>query len=952
VGCQGGTWAFARLRSVVSIGKLGGGGPSERYYLDQVAGGREDYYTGRGEAHGRWWGTGAGELELSGRVEADALSRLLQGQAPGGGGGRLREVGEGAVTAFDVTFSAPKSVSVLFGVGDERIAGGVAAGHDAAVQEALGYLEREAAFTRRGRGGARQVAGEGLTVARFRHRTSRAGDPQLHTHALVANLIRAEGTWGTLDGRLLYAHARTAGFLYQAALRRELTERLGVEWGPVHRGTAEVLGIDRQVREHFSRRRAEIVERMREVDGRSASSAQAAALETRRVKDYDVPLGRLREQWRARAAEHGLDQEALGHAVDRDPEPPAITGLPLRELTREASTFDRRAVIRAVAEHAPSGARVREIEAVADEVLRSPEVTRVDDRGRYSTWEMLELERDLLKTARQSRGRDVARVPGEVADAVLAERVDLSGEQREVVRALTTSGDGVQVVRAPAGTGKTFALEAARQVWEQDGRQVFGAALSARAALELEQHAGIDSCTIARLKDDLQRGFGPDKNDVLIVDEAAMVGTRDLARLVEHTGRAGAKLVLVGDDRQLQEIDAGGAFRRLAKDNPLALSEVRRQREQWDRDALSELRDGQLELFADAYLKHGRIVARPTAEKVRETLVSDWWQAARQPGCDAVMIAHRRSDVADLNQRAREARRAHGDLGPDELNTGERAFAAGDRVIATRNARDLDLANGQRGTITTINPEHESVSVHLDGDIGREVQIDHAYLAAGHLDHAYAITAHKAQGATVDQAFVLGTEDLYREWGYTALSRHRDQARFYLVSPSSVERSLPGLGPDQDPLRDQLAQLFAERRQKTLAHDHLSRDLGDLRLERDQNNAAHTAARVEHATDEVGRLQVLLEQSPFYQRRERTRLRETLASQEAKLLEHQERAATASKQLTRSLQFDAERPEKPADPTLDLRARTDTLLDAHHLDRDLQPQRLGRSRGRGIGRGR
>jgi conjugative relaxase-like TrwC/TraI family protein len=146
---------------VVSIGKLGGGGPSERYYLDQVAGGREDYYTGRGEAHGRWWGTGAGELELSGRVEADALSRLLQGQAPGGGGGRLREVGEGAVTAFDVTFSAPKSVSVLVGVGDERIAGGVAAGHDAAVQEALGYLEREAAFTRRGRGGARQVAGRG-----------------------------------------------------------------------------------------------------------------------------------------------------------------------------------------------------------------------------------------------------------------------------------------------------------------------------------------------------------------------------------------------------------------------------------------------------------------------------------------------------------------------------------------------------------------------------------------------------------------------------------------------------------------------------------------------------------------------------------------------------------------------------------------------------------------------
>jgi conjugative relaxase-like TrwC/TraI family protein len=231
---------------VLSIGKVGGGNGDPSYYLGTVATGREDYYTGTGEAPGRWAGRGAAARGLSGRVADDAFLQVLD---PGTNSNR-------SVLAYDLTFSAPKSVSVLFGVGDEQMSRAVRDAHDAVVLDALGYVEREACWTRRGRNGVRALRGDGLTVALFRHRSSRAGDPQLHTHAVIANRTAAEGRETTLDGRALFAHAKTASYLYQASLRRELSERLGLEWTPVDQGIAEVVGIAAELREHFSRRSA------------------------------------------------------------------------------------------------------------------------------------------------------------------------------------------------------------------------------------------------------------------------------------------------------------------------------------------------------------------------------------------------------------------------------------------------------------------------------------------------------------------------------------------------------------------------------------------------------------------------------------------------------------------------------------------------------------------------
>jgi Ti-type conjugative transfer relaxase TraA len=816
------------LEGVLSIGRVSAGDERERYYLEQVGQGRDDYYAGEGDEGGAWLGTGAGSLGARGSVDEAGLTALLRGRDPVSGSELRRVVREGGVSAFDLTFKPPKSVSLLWAVGDADVSAETRTSHDSAVRQALRYLEREAYQGRRGKDGVRQVPAEGFVAAGFVHRTSRAGDPLLHTHVVIGNLARGEdGKWGALDSRLLYRHAKTAGYLYQAALRAELTARLGVEWGPVRHGYADLAGVRREVIEYFSERRAEVVEHMRERGAHSARAAEVAVLETRRRKEPPVAVERLREQWRARAAEHGLDREVIAGLVGRELEPRGERRPAPDELTEHASTFTRRNAVQLVAAAQPDGASVERVEALADELLTRADVVELEPpegagprERRFTTTGMLAVERGLVDGAEARRGDDAGVADRQAVDRTLGERQDLSAEQAGAVRALTRSGDGVQVLRAAAGTGKTYVLDAAKQAWERSELQVLGCALSARAARELEDQAGIDATTIARLRGELERGRSLDGRTVLVVDEAGMVGSRVLAELAGYTAEARAKLVLVGDDRQLPEIEAGGGFRGLAdRLGCVELTEVRRQRHDWDREALDALRQGDVETWADAYREHGRIVARPTADATRTELVGDWWRAAQQPGVDAVMIAHRRSDVADLNGRARALLREVGQLGDVELNAGGRMFAVGDRVVASRNDRPIGVVNGDRGEVTAVDLDRRTAQLRLSG--GATVNLDAAYIEDGHLDHGYALTAHKAQGATVDRAFVLGSDDLYREWGYTALSRHRDEARFYLVSPASVERHLPGVEPDEDPIGRQLVDMLGDSHAKTLALDHV-----------------------------------------------------------------------------------------------------------------------------------
>jgi ATP-dependent exoDNAse (exonuclease V) alpha subunit len=396
----------------------------------------------------------------------------------------------------------------------------------------------------------------------------------------------------------------------------------------------------------------------------------------------------------------------------------------------------------------------------------------------YDAWVnlLLALEASILERAQRQRGIGVGIAPGKVLGRVLEARPSLSGEQRHMVSVLTCSGDGAQVVVGRAGAGKTFALDAARAAWEASGRHVVGVALAARAAAELQAGAGIPSSTVDRLLADLDRpgplsGLAP--RTVVVVDEAGMLGTRKLARLLDHAEAWRASVVLVGDPRQLPEVAAGGAFSALARSLPVTeLKENRRQAEGWERLVLSELRSGSVAEALGAYERSGRVRLAPSADASREAIAEAWW-SSRQAGEDAMMYALRRSDVDDLNARARARLRAAGGLGDESAEFAGREFAVGDKVMCLRNDQRLGVRNGTVGTVASVG---EGDVVLADG-----TYLPSSYLEAGHLTHAYASTVHKAQGATVDRAYLLGSDQLYREAGYVGMSRGRLSNDLFVV---------------------------------------------------------------------------------------------------------------------------------------------------------------------------
>ncbi|MFN2506948.1 MAG: MobF family relaxase [Acidimicrobiales bacterium] len=628
-------------------------------------------------------------------------------------------------------------------------------------------------------------------MAAFRHRTSRAGDPHLHSHMLVANMTEGvDDRFGALHGALIYQHARTAGFLYEAALRHQLTERLGVEWTPVQNGWAEIAGIPREWIETHSQRRQEIVEAMADRGQSTARSAQLATLDTRRPKEkYEVDGGTLEAQWAARAVEAGWDPAGVQQTLARH-QPKVLDHADVAELyihlagplglTQQASTFTRRDVLRAIAEQHPDGAPRARIEHLADDFLDSRAVVPVVDaasrlshhdsvrrpdgrivsgdpnEARYSTPELLAIEHRLVESAVGRADAGVGMARPEVLDAVIAERAHagspLGEDQEALVRALATSGAGVDVVVAKAGTGKTFSLDAAREAWERSGFRVIGASLAGEAADELQRAAGITSSTIDRLLWDLEHGKhsgGLPRNTVLVVDEAGMAGTRKLDELNAYAVGANAKLVLVGDTRQLPEIDAGGVLRGLSERLPtLELHDNRRQRHGWDRAALDELRSGDPQKFIAAYREQGRFVTGPNAAQVRGQMVADWWAAFRTDGPEALMSAPRRADVDDLNRRARRYMAEEGRLEGPTLYVGNRPFQQGDLVMTRVNDSHVGVRNGTKGWVDAIDTQASTLTMTTVD--GRQVTLGPEYFdkngggTRAPLQHGYAATMTNA----------------------------------------------------------------------------------------------------------------------------------------------------------------------------------------------------------------
>src|SRR6266540_4151607 len=837
-------------RSMVSdIEKLWVG--REDYYVREVAGNREEYLSGHGESPGRWLGRGAQALGQEGIASTEAFVRVFHGRHPETGELVGRGHGERGVPAFDVVLRPTKSVSLLYGLGDARIAAQVLGAHHQATAEALGYLEDHVG-ARRGHGGCDHVQGNGLLAVGFDHRTSRAGDPLLHTHVIVANRVQGpDGRWTALDGRDLYRHRVAADAIYRGAYQRALSRSLGVAWSQPDRwGNRELAGMPADL-------------------------------------------------WRAEATEHGVDvPELLCGVVGRDrpaPNDPAVAGdgpgadattdgtvvagvfyrlASPQGLTAQASTFARPEVIAALGEQLVGAGRT-ELEGLADRFLTERAVSVVADRTvgerRWSTPELLEVEHGLVASALERRSEQSGVCSPETVREALGQHPTVGEDQAGMVRDLTLSPDGVRVVVGKAGTGKTYALGVARHAFALDGYRVLGAAPTGIAATSLEAEGFEEVATVDRLLHELdqdarahhaslpaglQEAAVLDARSVLVVDEAGMVGSRKLARLLQHAHQAGAKVVLVGDDRQLAAIDAGGGFRGLrVRLGASVLVENRRQRAAWEREALELVRDGQVDT---AYREHERMVPATSKTELTLNLVRDWWQAHQdaettersgEPGGEAVILAYRRDEVDRLNTTCQQVMAHNGRLGAEAIQVGDRQMHVGDQVVCGRNElRGLGVANGTRGTVTGLNVKDRTLTLRTEQ--GRQVTLPAGYLdgpippGRRVVDLAYATTGHKAQGLTRWRALVRITGQEDANWLYVQLSRAKEDTRLHTIvgpEPHPGEVDLP----DREPADayDQLAAALSRQGGQRLAIDTSARldvratPTGELRAERDRLQA-------------------------------------------------------------------------------------------------------------------
>jgi conjugative relaxase-like TrwC/TraI family protein len=766
------------------------------------------------------------------------------------------------VQAFDHCFSSPKSVSLLGAGGGDQIRRQVAEARAEALQVGIGYLEAHGIGVRRDHNGTdRHQAAGGLVAVAFEHRMSRAGDPQFHTHALVQNAAQGPDGRGTaLDSDRLYAHLMAADHLYLAAERAALTERLGVRWGPVdaRSGAAEVVGLDdRGLIERFSKRSEQIDQWLTEQGLSGIKASSAAAVATRAPKDHSESEQSVYQRWGQELAEQGVGERQLaevcsggrGRPATRTELDAALDALSSPDgLTGQASTFTRTDVVDALAKRLPVAPSVQQaltqVEAAADRFLQERAVRVGRDRRlgveRFSTPELLALERHLVDGATSRTGEGCAVVRPEFVRRVLDRHASVGEDQAAMVRDLTQAGDGVAVVVGRAGSGKTWALGLAREAFELDGYQVVGCAPTGIAAVGLAEEGFTDASTVDRLLLDLGRGRTElDERTVLVVDEAAMVATRKLAPLLQHAERAGAKVVLVGDDRQFASIQAGGGFRALRL--RLGASELtvnRRQVQAWEQRAIDDVRAGNLEQAIAAYAEHDRIRAFEARDDRDRALVSDWWQA-HQAGEQPVIYSHRRAQVDQLNSVCQRLRAEAGQLGPERLAVGDRSFAVGDVVVLGANARDrLGVVNGTTAIIAGLDLPGRAMTVRtLEDEPPRTVRLPGWYLDAAvqpgqsrRVDLAYARTDMRSQGRTERRALLAldGAEDM--QGAYVQLTRSKERTDLYLtVGPEP-------LGPDEErphPARgvrapeEMLARVLTRDGSKTLASD--TPDVPDVR---------------------------------------------------------------------------------------------------------------------------
>jgi len=790
----------------------------------RAGGGLGEYYS-EGDTRAPTWliaGDAGRTIELvgldgraadGGTADPEVVQRWLDdGIAPSGQSGRA--FAKGSVHGFDLTFAAPKSVSLLRALTTEVNAKAVVEAHRRAVEAAMAYLHQHAGYTRvhnpvTGMKDLQRLPG--VVGIAYQHETSRCGDPHLHTHVIVPNRqARADGALVSLDSKSLYHEAKAAGVVYQAVLRHELHAERGVEWNPVdpHTGMAEIAGITKECVTAWSRRSSRLREWARNnlviVDGQPSVQQLAAAQKaTRPAKPESTSWAALQQQWRADARGLQLDRGAhLAARAARRAAPRVLTDR--AQLARLVAGIDKAACTRAdlvewvsalLPVHAPGDPRAR-IEQVVDAV--GVRVSAPRDAHHREGHDMFTVDAVIAEEERVFALVDA--VDNRARVGVRAEDLEaLSPDQARAIAAIGHSPYLVQPLQAPAGAGKTHSLRALRAAAHRTAKEVLVVAPTGKAVDEaLREDAGDRGFTIAKALQLLNDGqLKLDQRTVVVVDEAAMVSTPQLRCLLAAATAAGTKLVLVGDAYQLAPVKArGGMFEQLCADLPWSqrLSEVWRMRDPAERDAslaLRSARGNRLRAAVGWYRSHDRL---HTGDAV--TMAADATTAyihARAEGKDAAILCDTWEIADAINQRLHD-HYTHRDA-PSVPVARDQHVRAGDLIISRRNDTAMtvqpgthhrrrteqvdQVRNGNRWRVLGIDAERGRLAAERLTDSARVI-FEGDYLRE-HIALGYASTVHSAQGMTIGTATQPGecwtilSERANRAMAYVGMTRGRDE---------------------------------------------------------------------------------------------------------------------------------------------------------------------------------
>jgi conjugative relaxase-like TrwC/TraI family protein len=803
------------------------------------AGASARYYTGylteqEGELPGQWTGRQASAFGLSGDVSTETLESVLSGRHPITGQVLGRELLDRvdrhgtvtkAVAGYDATFSAPKSVSVLWALtGDD----GLAECHDRAVTAAVAMIEKYGSATRiRANGTRLHPDTGGLTAAVFRQSTSRADDPQLHTHVVISAKVQTDdGRWYALDARLLKRHQQTFGYVYQSVLRAVLTTRYGVAFDEIVNGQAEIAGVPTELLHRFSKRAHAIAVEMDDriadfidrtgrepTDGEYAAMEREAAADTRGNKT-GLGVNDLRSRWHREAEGVGYDAIDLVDSVRAAARECVAVASPvtvaevLEELAERRSTWNRMDVLRTLAGTArpqpghDATSWARALEAGADVVLGAcidldPATGGARRRGsdgrslliepvanQATSEHVLAQEERIITWALDAQSDDPA-------PATTITDADLDDGQSAAAQAVA-GDDRLVLVVGPAGAGKTRMLAAAVDDLHTRRRPVIGVAPTGKAAAVLGRETGVAADTIAKFLRDLDqptagstwRDPGPDAT--IIVDEAGMVRTADLDRLVDHAQRSRWRLVLVGDPYQLQAVGRGGMFAELCETGRnLELDRLHRFEHPWEATASLRLRAGDNRALA-SYATFGRI--RPgTLDEHLDTIAAEW-QRSHAAGETLSITSTRNEHVTAINHHIQDARLISGDLDPaTATQIAGGAVMVGDVVATRHNDRRLrtttgdSIRNRHRWTVTHTGDDGVTVT-RLGGHGTITLPTDYV---RRHVELAYATTEHGAQGDTADRSITLATNATSGRNLYVGMTRGRTNNTTLVVTETN-----------------------------------------------------------------------------------------------------------------------------------------------------------------------